>query len=112
MNLPPEMSCENVIMSTDITVSLPDTLCERAQEWAQRAGRTLPDFLGETIELSLLPLGTPAPVEEWTDEDVLRASDDFFSPDDDRRLSELLSLQRESTLDTAGRAELSRLMQE
>ena len=49
-------------MSTDIIVSLPDTLCERGQLWAQQARRTLPDFLVEAIESSLLPLGRRLPL--------------------------------------------------
>lgn len=98
-------------MSTDVTLSLSDTVRQRAQVWAEQAGRSLPDFLAETIELSLFPLGTPpAPLHAWTDEEVLQATQDFFAPDDDRRLCDLLASQRESALDAAGRAELSRLM--
>lgn len=99
-------------MSTDITVSLSDELRQRAQIWAEQSGRSLPEFLAETIELSLFPLGTPSPpAATWADEEVLEAAEDFFSPDDDRRLSDLLALQRESSLDAAGRDELGRLMQ-
>jgi hypothetical protein len=99
-------------MSTEITVSLSDAVCQRAQIWAEQAGRSLPDFLAEAIELSLFPMGAPpAPVATWTDEEVLQASDDFFSLDDDRRLSELLAKQRENTIDAPGRVELTQLMQ-
>jgi hypothetical protein len=98
-------------MSTDITVSLPDTLCERAQLWAQQAGRTLPDFLVDAIESSLLPLGNvPPAVETWTDKEVRAAADAFMSADDDRRLSGLLELQREDKINDDQRIELSRLM--
>lgn len=98
-------------MSTDITVSLPDTLCQRAQGWAQQAGRSLPDFLADAIESSLLPLGDmPPPVKTWSDDEVLAAADAFLSPDEDRQLSELLALQRESAIDDRQRIELSRLM--
>lgn len=99
-------------MSTDITVHLSDATRERAEGWAEQTGVSLPDFLAETIELSLLPLGTaPPPVQSWTDEEVLQTSDDFLSPDEDRRLSELLLLQREEALNPGDRQELSRLMQ-
>jgi hypothetical protein len=99
-------------MSADITVSLPDTVRQRAQVWAEQVGRSLPDFLAETIELSLFPLGAPSPsVDTWTDDEVLQAAQDFFSPEEDRRLHELLGRQRENSLDGDSRAELSRLMQ-
>lgn len=98
-------------MSTDITVHLSDALRQRAQGWAEQTGRSLPDFLAETIELSLLPLGTPpSPVEDWTDEEVLQASEDFFSPEDDRRLSYLLDLQRENRIEAKTTVELNQRM--
>jgi predicted DNA-binding protein len=100
-------------MNIDVTVSLPEAVSQRAQVWAEQAGRTLPDFLAEAIELSLLPLGVPsAPVDTWTDEEVLQASQDFLAPDDDRHLSELLVGQREDSLDVSSRAELFRRMQQ
>jgi hypothetical protein len=99
-------------MSSDVTVSLSDDLRQRAQIWAEQSGRSLPEFLAETIELSLFPLGTPSPPPEtWADEEVLLAAADFFSPDDERRLSDLLGRNREGSLDPADRDELGRLMQ-
>jgi hypothetical protein len=98
-------------MSTDITVSLPDSICQTAQVWAAQAGRSLPDFLAEAIEASLVPLGSsPPPVHDWTNTELLAAADESFPVNDDRRLSELLALQRESAIDTQGRSELVRLM--
>lgn len=98
-------------MSIDVTVSLSDTLRQRAEVWAEQAGRSLPDFLAEAIESSLLPLGdSPPPVESWSNEEVLAAADAFLSPDEDSRLSELLSLQRESAINDEQRMELSHLM--
>lgn len=99
-------------MNTDVTVPLSDAVRQRAEGWAEQTGVSLPDFLAETIELSLLPLGAaPSSVEAWTDEEVLQANDDFLSPDDDRRLSELLALQREESLSSVDRDELGRRMQ-
>ena len=99
-------------MSTDVTVHLSDPLRQRAEVWAAQAGRSLSDFLADAIETSLLPLGNmPPAVESWTNDEVLAAADAFMRPDDDRRLSELLALQRESALDDDQCAELSHLMQ-
>ena len=69
------------------------------------------DFLRETIEASLLPLGqAPKPVIEWTNDEVLSAADSHLSPDDDRRLSELLARRREGGLSQPEATELHRLM--
>jgi hypothetical protein len=98
-------------MSTDVTVSLSDTLRQRAEVWAEQAGRSLPVFLAEAIETSLLPLGNmPPPVESWSDAELLAAAESLLSSDDDRRLNELLILQRESAINDSERSELSRLM--
>jgi hypothetical protein len=98
-------------MSTDVTISLPDTLWQSAEVWAKDSGQSLPDFLSDAIESSLLPLGNaPPPVDQWSDEEVLAAAS--FSPpaEDEGRLGELLALQRESALDNAGRSELAHRM--
>jgi hypothetical protein len=98
-------------MSPDITVHLSDSVRQRAEGWAEQTGMPLSDFLAETIELSLLPLGAASPpVNSWSDEEVLQASNDFFSPEDDQRLSDLLVQQREEALHTSDRDELHRLM--
>lgn len=98
-------------MSTDVTVSLPDAICQSAEVWAKQSGRSLPDFLVDAIESSLLPLGqVPPAFHNATDDDVLVATQCSLSPDNDRRLSELLTMQRESALDSTGRVELAQLM--
>ena len=98
-------------MSSDVTVSLSDDVRQRAQVWAEHSGRSLPDFLAEAIESSLFPLGNvPPPVETWSNDAVLVAANACLSSDDDRRISELLTLQRESAINDDQRIELSRLM--
>jgi len=98
-------------MSTDVTLTLHDELWERAQLWAEQSGRPPDEFLAEAIELSLFPLGEPPkPIDQWTDEEVLVAADFQLPAEQDRRLSDLLAMQRESCLSDAGRADLSRLM--
>lgn len=99
-------------MSTNVTVNLPDSVCQNAQVWAEQTGRTLPDFLAEAIESSLLPLGNPSPtIHDWADNEVLAAAEGTSSSEDHRRLSELLAQQRENTLDDQSRGELASLMQ-
>jgi hypothetical protein len=50
---------------------LANGLFERAQLWANQLERPVADFLSETIELSLLPLGqAPKPALEWTNGEV------------------------------------------
>jgi hypothetical protein len=98
-------------MSTDVTVHLSDPLLQRAEVWAAQAGRSLSDFLADAIESSLLPLGSmPPSVETWSDDEVLAAADATMPPHDDRRLSELLALQRESAIADDDRVELAHLM--
>jgi hypothetical protein len=99
-------------MSIDITVSLPDAICQRAENWAQQSGQSLPDFLAGAIESSLLPLGNAPPdVRILSDDEVLKAADVSMPATADRRLTELLAMQREATLDAAQRCELASLMQ-
>jgi hypothetical protein len=99
-------------MSADITVTLSEMARERAQAWAARAGRSLSDFLADAIESSLLPLGDfPPAVETWSDADVLSAVVASMSPEEDRRLSELLARQRETQINEQEQVELARLMQ-
>ena len=98
-------------MSAEVTLTLPDGLFERAQLWANQSERPVTDFLMETIEASLLPLGqAPKPVIEWTNGEVLSAVDSRLSSDDDQRLGKLLVRQREGCLSEPEAAELHRLM--
>jgi hypothetical protein len=101
-------------MSTQVTLTLPDQLWERAEVLAQRTGRGVAELLAETIELSLDPLGGAAresPIETWPDSEVVAAVDAEMPPADDRRLSELLDRQQASALTADERAELHTLMQ-
>jgi hypothetical protein len=98
-------------MSGTITLNLPDSVLQRAQLWAAHSEQPVSDFLSETIELSLGPLGqAPPPASQWPDADVLKAVDLRLSPEDDRRLSELLGRQREGCLSELEAVELRRLM--
>ena len=44
-------------MSTQITVTLPEDVLQRAKWWAERAGRPVANLLAGPIEISLRPCG-------------------------------------------------------
>jgi len=100
---------------TQITVSLPEDVVERAQRLAQRCGRPVEDLLAETIELSLRPLGAPTngdrPTSDWSDQEVLAGAETELPPADDARLGELLDEQQAGPLAATDRAELALLME-
>ena len=98
-------------MSAEITLTLTDTVFERAQLWAQHSGRPVDEFLAEALELSLSPLGeAPKRAELWSNDEVLSGCEATMDETDDLRLSELLEKQRESQLAESDAAELRRLM--
>src|SRR5688572_7778164 len=102
-------------MSAQVTLTLPDDILRRAESLARRVGRPVEDVLAETIELSLRPLGVgrdeAEPVADWSDEDVLAASDAALPAAADQRLSELLDRQQADALTPPEQAELTALMQ-
>ncbi len=100
-------------MSATITLNLPDSVLQRAELWAAHTEQPVSDFLSETIQLSLGPLGqAPPPASEWSDEEVLTAVELQLSAEDDRRLSDRLGRQREGCLSERDADELRRLMLE
>ncbi len=102
-------------MGTQVTVTLPDDVLQRAELLAQRTGKALADVLAETIELSLLPLGSlengDKSFSACSDDEVLAATETAMEPAEDRRLSELLDRQQADLLISEQRSELTALMQ-
>ena len=101
-------------MSTQVTLTLPDQVWERAEVLAQRTGRAVGELLAETIELGLDPLGEVArevPLETWPDSEVLAAVETELPPVADQRLSELLERQQAAALSTDQGTELRAPMQ-
>ncbi len=86
----------------------------RAEVLAGHSGRPIADLLTEAIEVSLDPFDASAeltpPSANWSDQHVLDVADAIMSPDEDRRLSELLNQQQDQTLTSHERAELADLM--
>ena len=102
-------------MSTQITITLPDEVYQRAERFARLANRNLEAVLADTIDLSIPPVRPQAetlnPIFELSDEDVLFLTELQLEPDQDRRLSELLDRQQAGSLTETERPELKALMQ-
>ena len=102
-------------MSTQVTVTLPDEVYERAERLAQLSHRAVTDILAEMIAVSLPVLrpqaAVPAPVETLTDAEVLALADLQLPAEQDQRLSTLLDRQQAGTITETERAELAALFQ-
>jgi hypothetical protein len=102
-------------MSTQVTVTLPDEVYQRAERLAQLTSRDVADVLTDTIVLSLPPLTAQTkmlqPVTELSDEEILTLTELQMAPDQDQRLSLLLDRQQAGELSGNHRAELLALIQ-
>ena len=103
------------VMSTQVTVTLPDEVYERAARLVQLSHREVSDILVETIAVSLPPLrprpDAPQSVEVLTDEEVLALTDLQLPAAQDQRLSVLLERQQASTTTQTEHVELAALFQ-
>jgi hypothetical protein len=103
------------VMSTKITITLPDEIYQRAERFARLANRDIASILADTLQLSIPPVSTEvnnlAPVSVLSDEQVLALTDLKMEPEQDTRLSELLDCQQAGTLSEDERPELQALMQ-
>jgi hypothetical protein len=81
-------------MGTQVTVTLPDDTCRRAEYLARLTGRDIADVLAETLHLSLQPVGVQHAadhlVAELSDADVLAIAESEMDPAQEGRFSELL----------------------
>jgi predicted transcriptional regulator len=102
-------------MSTEITITLPDEVYQRAQRFARLANRDVASVLADTIQLSMSPIRAETldlePISELPDEQVLALTELQMEPDQDARLSELLDRQQAGLLLEDERLELQALMQ-
>jgi hypothetical protein len=102
-------------MSTQVTVTLPDDIYQRAAYLARLTGREVADVLAETIDLSLqplrLPLANEPPLAQRSDAEVLALADAQMDPSQDRRLSDLLARQQAGALAADDRVALLGLLQ-
>jgi hypothetical protein len=102
-------------MATQVTITLPDELYERAESLARRTSRELAEILTETLARSL---GTAdwqdlggLTVEDLSDEEVLAITNLTLPSKQDRRFSKLLDKQQAGKLVPSERAELLAFMQ-
>ena len=102
-------------MSTQIIITLPDDIYQRAERFARLANRDVASILVDTIQLSIPPVSEDItdlePMLALCDEQVLVLAELQMEPEQDARLSELLDRQQSGTLTEGERSELQTLMQ-
>ncbi|UFP94104.1 hypothetical protein [Gloeobacter morelensis] len=102
-------------MSTQITISLPDEMYQRAESLAKLVSREVADILVDAIALSLLPVVSRSQnfqkIAEMSDEEVLALTALQMSPKQDEQLSALLDRQQAGELAEGERSQLMALMQ-
>ncbi|PSB26812.1 hypothetical protein [Stenomitos frigidus] len=102
-------------MSTEITITLPDEVYQRAERFARLANRDVAGVLADTIQLSMPPvradLSELEPLSALSDKQVLTLAELQMEPEQDARLSELLDRQQAGTLAENEHSELQTLMQ-
>jgi hypothetical protein len=102
-------------MSTEITLTLPDEVYQRAERFARLANRDVAGVLVETIQLSMPYVRADVTELEslsaLADEQVVALTELQMELDQDARLSELLDRQQAGTLAKNERLELQTLMQ-
>lgn len=102
-------------MSTQVTITLPDEIYQRADLFARLANRDVASVLADTIQLSI-PLVRPnildlEPISDLSDEQGFALTELQMEPDQDARLSELLDRQQAGLLAEEERLGLQALMQ-
>jgi hypothetical protein len=102
-------------MATEVTITLPDEVYQRAERFALLANRDLNSVLADTVGASLFSiqphLTNLTPIDLLPDPEILALSNLQMDPDQDARLSELLEKQRERSLLSNEPQELEGLMQ-
>lgn len=102
-------------MSTQITITLPDEVYQRAERFARLANRDIASVLVDTIQVSIPPIRADMldlePIAALSDDEVLSLTELQMEPAQDARLSELLDRQQAGSLSENERLELQTLMQ-
>ena len=102
-------------MATQVTITLPDEIYQRAERFALLANRDVDSVIADTIGSSLssmrLHLDSLEPIENLSNSQVLALSTLQMDPEQDSRLSQLLEKQRERQLFVNEPQELETLMQ-
>ncbi|NEQ23919.1 MAG: hypothetical protein F6K28_33235 [Microcoleus sp. SIO2G3] len=102
-------------MSTQITITLPDEVYQRAERFARLANRDIASVLADTIQLSIPAISPEVaalePISTLSDEQVIALTQLQMEPEQDARLSDLLDRQQSGILTETERKELQTLMQ-
>lgn len=102
-------------MSTQITITLPDDIYQRAELFARLANRDIASVLADTIQLSIPSVSLDTldlpPIADLPDEQVLALTELQMEPAQDARLSALLDCQQANLITENERLELQTLMQ-
>lgn len=102
-------------MSTQITITLPDEVYQRAERFARLANRDVASVLADTIQLSIPLIREDIldlePVSDLSDEQMLALIELQMEPVQDARLTHLLDRQQAGLLNEDERLELQTLMQ-
>jgi hypothetical protein len=91
-------------MSQQITLRISDEVARRATTIAAQTERSIEDVLAAWLD------ALEVPIEELPDSEVLILTQLQLTKQQEDALSHLLTLNREGTLDTAGRHQLDELM--
>lgn len=102
-------------MSSEVTLTLPDDLRERAERWASLTHRDLSEVLTSVLELALTPVYTSPdldkPISSLPDHKILAQSQMQMPVEQGERMGELLEKQREDELSRDESQELLALLQ-
>ncbi len=102
-------------MSTEITITLPDDVYQRAERLARLANRDVASLLTELIQTDLPSIHADItalePISALSDSQVLELTELQLEPNQDARLSKLLDFQQSGILEESDRIELKVLMQ-
>lgn len=102
-------------MSTQVTITLPDEVYQRAQRFAHLANRDVASVLTDSILRSIPTVRVEAlaltPISSLADDEVMALTQLQMEPEQDRQLSLLLDRQQEGNLSEPERSELRTLMQ-
>ena len=102
-------------MSTQVTLTLPDEVYQKAERLARLISCEVTEILTRTLTISLPPFDTSSeeltPVADLSNEDLLALTQLQLPPSQDRKLSLLLDKQQADKLSAAEQAELFALMQ-
>ena len=103
------------VMSTQVTLTLPDDLVKNAQDWSALTHRTVTETLTDALRSVLTPIEIDPKSEEsislLNDEEVLALAHVKMNERQAAELNRLLVIQREGTLSESEQRSLEALMQ-